>query len=74
MNTNEPLDFLGNPIAAGDTVVWADAGGRSGSMQLNKTVVTRLTGKQVLVNATTYGNRWRPFHAVVVVTKGGTGE
>lgn len=69
---NEPLDFLGNPIEVGDTIVWADAGGRGGSMQLNKTKANRLTTKQVLVDATKWSNIWRPFHAVVVVAKGGT--
>lgn len=74
MVKNEPLDFIGNPIAVGDTVVWADAGGRYGSMRLYKTVVTRLTEKQVLVNVTTFGKQWRPFHAVVVVANGGIEE
>lgn len=71
---SEPLDFLGNPIEVGDSIVWADAGGRHGSMRLYKTVVTRLTEKQVLVDVTTCGKQLRPFRAVVVVDKGGTEE
>lgn len=71
---DKPLDFLGNPIEIGDTVVWGDAGGRSGSMSLNKVVVTKMTAKQVLVEEPKgrwCGNKWRPFSCVVVVAKGG---
>lgn len=71
---NEPLDFLGNPIEVGDTVVWSYAGGRHGSMDLNKSVVIRLTEKQALVHEDRWSKWWRPFNAVVVVAKGGTGE
>ena len=71
---SQPLDFLGNPIDVGDTIVWADAGGRGGSKQLNKTMVNRLSAKQVLVVESRWSNIWRPFKDVVVVAKGGMGE
>lgn len=64
-------DFLGNPIEVGDTIVWADAGGRGGSCSLNKTVVTRMTEKQVMVYESSWSKLWRPFSCVVVVAKGG---
>ncbi|QEG11179.1 hypothetical protein KPN3_26 [Klebsiella phage KPN3] len=65
-------DFLGNDIEIGDTIVYADAGGRRGSSGLNKTVVTRMTDKQVMVYESTWSKLWRPFDRVVVVAKGGS--
>lgn len=64
---NAPVDYLGKPINVGDTVVWADAGGRGGSMQLNKSTVKRLTEKQCLLEESRWGRTWRPFSCVVVV-------
>ncbi|WIT94183.1 hypothetical protein FPAPBKPN_00028 [Klebsiella phage vB_KpnP_2146-HW] len=64
-------DFLGNTIEIGDTIVYADAGGRGGSSSLNKTVVTKMTDKQVMVYESSWSKLWRPFNRVVVVAKGG---
>ena len=64
-------DFLGNTIEIGDTIVYADAGGRGGSSALNKTVVTKMTDKQVMVYESSWSKLWRPFDRVVVVAKGG---
>lgn len=64
-------DFLGNTIEIGDTIVYADAGGRGGSSSLNKTVVTEMTDKQVMVYESSWSKLWRPFNRVVVVAKGG---
>lgn len=64
-------DFLGNDIEIGDTIVYADAGGRRRSSGLNKTVVTRMTDKQVMVYESRLSKLWRPFDRVVVVAKGG---
>lgn len=63
-------DFLGNTIEIGDTIIYADTGGRGGSSTLYKTVVTKMTEKQVLVGESS----WRPFNRVVVVAKGGSNE
>lgn len=60
------VDFLGKPIKVGDTVVWADAGGRGGSMGLNKSTVKRMTEKQCLLEESRWGKTWRPFNCVVV--------
>jgi hypothetical protein len=64
-------DFLGNTIEIGDTIVYADAGGRGGSSSLNKTVVAEMTDKQVMVYESSWSKLWRPFNRVVVVAKGG---
>lgn len=64
-------DFLGNTIEIGDTIVYADAGGRGGSSSLNKTVVIKMTDKQVMVYESSWSKLWRPFNRVVVVAKGG---
>ena len=64
---NTPVDFVGNPINVGDTVVWSDAGGRGGSMGLNKSTVKRLTEKQCLLEESRWFKTWRPFNCVIVV-------
>lgn len=66
----QPVDFMGNPIDVGDTIVWSDVGGGS-SMSLYTSVVNQLTDKKVLVAESIWGNSWRPFNCVVVVKKGG---
>lgn len=67
--SQQPLDFLGQPIEVGDKFIYADAGGRGGSMSLYSGVVTRMTEKQVLVSKTRWGQTWRPFKCIVVVEK-----
>lgn len=67
-------NFLGNTIEIGDTIVYADTGGRGGSSTLYKTVVTKMTEKQVLVGESSWSKLWRPFNRVVVVAKGGVNE
>lgn len=67
--SKEPLDFLGTPIEEGDTFIYAEAGGRGGTMALHKGVVTRMTEKQVLVEKTRWGQTWRPFNCIVIIEK-----
>lgn len=68
--SKEPLDFLGNPIEVGDKFIYAEAGGRGGTMALHSGVVTRMTDKQVLVKKTSWGTQtWRPFNCIVVIEK-----
>lgn len=64
---SQPTDFLGRPISVGDVVVWADAGGRGGSMQLYQSTVKRMTEKQCLLEESRWGKTWRPFKCVVIV-------
>ena len=66
---SNPKDYLGNDIGVGDTFVYADSGGRGGSMSLYKGVVTRMTEKQVLVGETRLSRIWRPFSCIVIVAK-----
>lgn len=72
--SQQPLDFLGQPIEVGDKFVYAEAGGRGGTMALHSGVVTRMTGKQVLVEKNRWGQIWRPFNCIVIVEKCGTDE
>ncbi len=67
--SQQPLDFLGQPIEVGDKFVYAEAGGRGGTMALHSGVVTRMTEKQVLVEKTRWGQTWRPFNCIVIVEK-----
>lgn len=67
--SKEPLDFLGNPIEEGDKFIYAEAGGRGGTMALHSGVVTRMTEKQVLVEKTRWGQTWRPFNCIVIIEK-----
>lgn len=67
--SNQPLDFLGQPIEEGDKFVYAEAGGRGGTMTLHSGVVTRMTEKQVLVEKTRWGQTWRPFNCIIIVEK-----
>lgn len=70
--SQQPLDFLGQPIEVGDRFVYAETGG--GTMALHSGVVTRMTEKQVLVEKTRRGQTWRPFNCIVVVEKCGPDE
>ena len=72
--SQQPLDFLGQPIEVGDKFVYAEAGGRGGTMALHSGVVTRMTEKQVLVEKTSWGKTWRPFNCIVIVEKCGPDE
>lgn len=72
--SQQPLDFLGQPIEVGDKFVYAEAGGRGGTMALHSGVVTRMTEKQVLVEKTRWGQTWRPFNCIVIVEKCGQDE
>ena len=72
--SQQPLDFLGQPIEVGDKFVYAEAGGRGGTMALHSGVVTRMTEKQVLVEKTRWGQTWRPFNCIVIVEKFGPDE
>ncbi|WJJ59692.1 hypothetical protein [Salmonella phage ST21] len=72
--SQQPLDFLGQPIEVGDKFVYAEAGGRGGTMALHSGVVTRMTEKQVLVGKTRWGQTWRPFNCIVIVEKCGPDE
>lgn len=72
--SQQPLDFLGQPIEVGDKFVYAEAGGRGGTMALHSGVVTRMTEKQVLVEKARWGQTWRPFNCIVIVKKCGPDE
>ncbi|YP_009949150.1 hypothetical protein HOU91_gp42 [Enterobacter phage EcpYZU01] len=67
--SQQPLDFLGQPIEVGDKFIYAEAGGRGGTMALHSSVVTRMTEKQVPVAKTRWGQTWRPFNCIVIVEK-----
>lgn len=66
-----PVDKLGVPIERGDTIVWAEAGGRGGTCDVHTAVVNRMTDKQVQVKKTEWSNLWRPFDCVIVLKKWG---
>lgn len=67
--SQQPLDFLGQPIEVGDKFVYAEAGGLGGTMALHHGIVTRMTEKQVLVEKTSWRQTWRPFNCIVIVEK-----